>query len=302
MSNIPLEDRKNWIGGSEIAALFGLSPYGTEFELYHRKKGNLQELDLDSSERVQAGNFMEPAIAAWASDKFGLHLRRVRRYMTHPAIEGYGTSLDYETVTGHYPAEIKNVDGLIFRDNWEVEGDKIIDAPMHITLQLQAQMACANKDKGYLIVCVGGNRLYWMEMEAHKATHVRLEKAVSLFWQRVANDSEPSPDFVKDASAIADLYRVSGDEVLDLKSDNYAESLAHDYAAAAADEKDAANRKKAAKSEMLMKIGSAGKVFLSGFTISAKTTKDSEIEAHTRKGYRGFRVTKIKTKNEGAAA
>jgi len=295
MTNITHDERKHWIGGSEIATLFGLSPYCTEFELWHRKVGNLPEPDLDN-ERVEAGNFMEPAIAAWAETRYGLKLRRVRRYMPHPRVEGYGTSLDYETVTGHYPAEIKNVDGLVFRDNWEAQGDQITDAPMHIVLQLQAQIACARKPKGYLIVCVGGNKLYWMEIAAHMPTMARLEEAVAKFWRSVKERKEPSPNFTKDAEAIALLYRVSGDAEINLTGDNYLTSLAHDYTQAAADEKEAYNRKRAAKAEILTKIGDAAKVALQGFKITAKTTKDQEVKAHTKKGYRGFRVTQVQTK------
>ena len=302
MTNITTEERKKWIGGSEIASLFGESPYATKFELWHRKAGNLPEPDLDN-ERVEAGNFFEPAIAAWAEKKFGLQTRRVLRYMPHPTVKGYGTSLDYETVTGHYPVEIKNVDGLVFRDNWATEGDKIIDAPMHIILQLQAQMACAKKDRGYLVACVGGNRLYTAEIQAHAGTQARMEKAVTAFWQSIDAGDEPDPNFLKDAEAIAELYRMAGEAELDLTGNNRLTHLCHEYQAASEDAKEAENRKKAAKAEMITIIGDAKKVVLGGFKISATTTKDQEVQAHTKKGYRNFRLYPVaQAENEKEAA
>jgi putative phage-type endonuclease len=299
MTNITVEERRKWIGGSEIAALFGLSPYTTLYELFHQKSGTIEAPDLDN-ERVAAGNFMEPAIAAWAQDKFGFHIRRVRRYMPHPDVEGFGTSLDYETVTGHYPVEIKNVDSFEFKEKWQAEGDTIIEAPMHIALQLQCQIACANKEKGYLLACVGGNRLLKMEVSRHEEAIEQMALKVAQFWQDVDKGNEPEPDFSRDHDAIAQVYRMAGDEVVDLTGSNRFTSLVHDYAQAAEDEKAAKQRKQEAKAEMLAQMGDAAKAIVPGFSISATTVAGRTMPAYERKPYRNFRVTAVKKKEMAA--
>ncbi len=300
MTNITKDERKNWIGGSEIAALFGLSPYMSKFDLWHRKKGTLPEPDLDN-ERVRAGNHLEPAIADWFKTETGIAVRRVHRYMEHPTVSQFGTSLDYETVTGHLPVEIKNVDGLIFRDKWEADGDIITDAPMHIILQLQAQMACAGKDRGYLVACVGGNKLYYMEVAANPGAIKRFESEVEQFWASIRENRAPEPDFTLDASSIAVLYRDASDAEIDMTGNNLLTSLVHDYKQAADEEKAAKALKAAKKAEILTIIGDAKKVKLDGFTISATTTKEAHVEAHTKKAFRNFRVTAVKNKEAKAA-
>ena len=49
MTNIPVSERKNFVGASESAALFGLSPYTTLFELWHQKVGNIPSPVLSSA-------------------------------------------------------------------------------------------------------------------------------------------------------------------------------------------------------------------------------------------------------------
>lgn len=55
--------RRGRIGGSEAAALLGLSPWESEFSLWHRKTGVL-DTERDNDE-MRAGRLLEPVIASW---------------------------------------------------------------------------------------------------------------------------------------------------------------------------------------------------------------------------------------------
>src|SRR3990167_3524352 len=77
MTDIPIESEAHWHslrskhgGASEAAALYGESPWLTEFQLYHQKAGTLAPVDFSDNAAVNAGRFFEPAIAAWASEKW----------------------------------------------------------------------------------------------------------------------------------------------------------------------------------------------------------------------------------------
>lgn len=69
-----LETRARNINSSEVAALFGLSPYMTPLELYAVKTGQIEDSFRDN-DRAAAGRFLEAGIAAWACEKFGIVLR-----------------------------------------------------------------------------------------------------------------------------------------------------------------------------------------------------------------------------------
>ena len=57
-----LKARQQDVTSTESAALFGMSPYTTHFELWHRKHSNTAP-EFKSNERMKWGNRLEAAIA-----------------------------------------------------------------------------------------------------------------------------------------------------------------------------------------------------------------------------------------------
>lgn len=71
-----LKARRSRIGGSDIAAIVGLSPWCSRWELWHRKRGTID--DTPSSALMEAGHYVELAAAHWYADNHlpdGLYLR-----------------------------------------------------------------------------------------------------------------------------------------------------------------------------------------------------------------------------------
>lgn len=296
MTAIPLSERQHWVGASESAALLGVSPFSTPFTLWHEKAGNIPREDLGDNERVQAGRFLEPAIAAWAGEKWtDWQPRKVERYLEHPTVPQMGASLDFEDA--HWsgdqapPIEIKNVDFLVFRDHWNAEGDVITDAPVHYLLQVQHQLACRpGAPHGWLLACVAGNRLYRMKIERHPGAIARLEAAVAAFWQSVRDNKPPKPDFAADGGTIAGLYATGNGEILDLTDNNRLPDLCAAYTAAKAQEKAGKTDADTALAEIKMIVGDAAGALASGYLVKAVDVAAGEVPAHTRNGYRRWTV------------
>jgi putative phage-type endonuclease len=55
-----LEARRSTVNGSEIAAVMGISPYESAFSLWHRKNGNVG--DVEQNAPMHWGNLLEPVI------------------------------------------------------------------------------------------------------------------------------------------------------------------------------------------------------------------------------------------------
>lgn len=53
------------VGGSDVAAVFGLSPWTTELELWMWKKGRYTPPPASNPHQLQMGHDMEPIVAAW---------------------------------------------------------------------------------------------------------------------------------------------------------------------------------------------------------------------------------------------
>lgn len=285
MSNIPLSERSQWVGASESAALFDLSPYTTRFKMYHQKKGNLPMDELDELERIQAGQFLEPSIAAWAAHKWGWPVRNVPNYLAHPSVERMGCSLDFETEDGD-PVEIKNVDWLIFRDgDWVSEDDIIYDCPAHFLVQVQHQLACRPAaPRGWLVVCVGGNKLYRMEIPRHDEMIARIEAEVADFWDDFDNDRDPPPDYTRDHSAISKLF-TGENEVADLKHDVEGLELCREYKQVMAVEREAKARKSEIMARLKVMSGDARvSIFDEGFSLKASFIRErtSVVREHWR--------------------
>lgn len=247
--------RESYIGGSDVAALFYewttvegdtlvlhlfepppegailegcLCSYKTGYRLWLEKAGKLIP-DVAENDRIAAGNHLEPAIAAWAAQKWPeWNIRKVRRYLAHDAVEGWGASLDYELQKGGVPVEMKNVDGLIFRDQWKGEGDDLTP-PIHINLQLQHQIGCTKADHGFVVAMVGGNKLHRVRIDRHEATQARIAEAVSMFWASVKAGVEPL--WLADFDAVKELC-AHGDKKnppVDMTGDEAAERDARRY-------------------------------------------------------------------------
>lgn len=213
------------VGGSEVAALFGVSPYMTKYKLWNIKAGVMPPDDLDNDERVQAGNYLEAGIIEWANKKWEANFLRPKIYVEHKAVFGMGCTPDAiwngPANEDNILAQVKLVDGLEFRNKWVAEGDIITEAPLHILLQVQHELECLQMEEAWLIVCVGGNRLFRMIVKADAEIASILRKAVIGFWLSMDANTPPEPDFGRDGETIKEIRkRLPETEALDIQEDH----------------------------------------------------------------------------------
>lgn len=291
--------RHRCISSTESAALFGLSPYMTEFELFHRKKSP-EPVSIEGNERVKWGNRLEAAIAAGVAEENGWTVEPFKEYLEVSDIR-MGSSFDYRIVaTGsEHPGpgilEIKNVDSLIFRDNWVKNGEKM-EAPEHIEVQLQHQMHVSGYSWACIAALVGGNKLEMIFRKRDDYVCRAIERRVRRFWQRFDANQEPVPDFIRDAETISRLYGYAEPgKVLDASGNDKIASLCARYSELGNIEKNASEEREGIKAELLTLIGDSERVIANGFSITAGVIGPTHVE-YDRAGYRSFRITKKKVK------
>lgn len=246
------ELRRNHVGSSEVAALFGMSPHTTRWTLYQQKIGALPQVDLSEDKAVQIGKHFEPAIASFAQDRFGLTLRKVHRYLQCDDVPAMGASLDYEA-TGSgtlIPVEIKH---SLFGHGWDWEGDTITEAPEHYLLQVQHQLACTTAPHAILIAYVQGD-VRRMVIERRNAIISALKSEVEGFWSDVQARKEPPVDFTMDADAIAALSALKPVAAADFSGDEAFVALCRRRVKAARLEARMEEIKKAAGAEITMRL------------------------------------------------
>lgn len=299
--------RQQDVTSTESAALFGMSPYMTAFELWHAKKSGVP-LAFEENERMRWGSRLEAAIAHGIAADEGWTIEPLKTYMRDPALR-MGSSFDFVITNLGEPVhlEIKNVDYLAFRDGWIENDDGSIEAPEHIEMQVQHQMAVSGFKRSFIGALVAGNRHELIERERDAPVIAAIRARVVDFWQRVDAGIVPPPVMPEDASAVIRLnqYARPG-KILDASGDAEIASLIAEYKRAAAAGANAEEDKEVAKARLLEAIGDAEKCITAQWTISAGIQAETPPTIITadmigktyggRKGFRGLRINPRKTK------
>lgn len=200
------ELRAGCITSTEVAALFGLSPYETAFELWHRKKRGEQDA-VEENERMKWGNRLQDAIADGIAEDNGWNLSPCDGMFWLDDKSRIGASADYRVIhagSASFGAilEIKNVDSLAFKQGWVAHEDGEVEAPPHIELQVQHQMILLETDIAYIGALVGGNTVRLLRRDADSEVQAQIKVKVAEFWRSIAEDQPPPFDPIKDYDAV----------------------------------------------------------------------------------------------------
>lgn len=294
--------REAHVGASEVAAVCGVSPWATRFEIWHRKRDKTAQPD---NERMFWGRILEGAIAEGVRQQHGLHgLEKATKYYQDEQVPVLGASLDYFYIDADWRApcvlEIKTTSRESFYRDW-TDGP-----PLYYQLQVQAQLACTGWLGGMIAVLVGGNALEMYTIDRHEGAITRIRSEVYAFWKSIENNEPPAPDWEADSKMIADLYRhADASKALDIVPGAEADRLSVLCAAYkdAATAKSAAMRKQdAAKAEILSILQDASRAVSPEWEISAPTVAEAVIPATVRQSYRRMYVKERRFKGAGAKA
>jgi len=293
---IPFTNKEDWlknraqdITSTDAAALMGLSPYKTVFELWHEKKSGGRG-DIEENEFMKWGKRFETPIALGLAEDHGIEgISPLTDYMRDPDLK-MGSSFDY-AIKQDGLLEIKNVGVNAYQSGWITDGDEI-QAPPHIELQIQHQFAVSGREYGYIGAVIGGNKGVLLRRDPDIKIITEIKKRISLFWQSIENDIEPLPDFVKDARFINQLYKQSNaGEAINVSNNPRITELTTHYKTQSDIAKDAWDKRDAAKAEILTLIGAAERAQGDAFSIFAGTIKATIVPSFQKKGYRNFRIT-----------
>lgn len=296
--------RARVVGASEVAALFGVSPYLSHWALWQIKAGRAPAPDLAGDVRVTWGLRLENAIADAVAEERGWTLLP-GGHRVHPRVPGMGCTLDREVGDrGGGVLELKAVDWLVRKRQW---GD---EPPAHILLQLQHQLSVTGHAWGAVAALVGGNELRIWEYEARPKIIAEIERRVRAFWQSVRENKPPPVDGSASTSeTLAALYPEARTEMLDLRGDNLLPEACAGWLREDENEKAAARAKAHFAAIIKEKAGDAETVMANGFTVRLPAiaaipdkTITPEMVGQTIKGRAGYRRLSVKRFGEGEAA
>lgn len=187
-----LTRRRKGIGGSDAAAILGLDPYRSAFEVYLDKIGDAPE--RQATDAMDWGNRLEPVIADWFSETTGLPTSRAG-LMAHPEHEWMLATVD-RLIGDDALLEIKNTS--VYRAKDWADGQ----VPDAAELQTQHYLGVTGRRMAYVAVLIGGNRPEIREVQRDDALIGHLIRMESEFWARVQSRTPPPVD---GSEACADL-------------------------------------------------------------------------------------------------
>ncbi len=282
-----LEMRSKDLTSTDVAALFGISPYLTEFELFHRKRGGITA-PFEKTERVKWGSRLESSIAMGVAEEKGW--RDVVPFKDYARLPEYrvGSSFDYYRTEAVALMEIKNVDGLQYARKWIDDGINL-EAPPHIELQVQHQMLVSGVPRCCICALVGGNELVVIERDYNPSIGQAILFKAERFWHNIELNKEPQIDFEKDAAFIKELYsHAEPNKMIPTSADINEQAML--YKTVSMMIKELEKAKEGHKAHLLRLIGDAETVKSDAFTISAGLVGPTEYVVK-RQGYRNFRIT-----------
>ena len=276
-----LKCRQDGIGGSDVAAIMGLSKYRTALDVYISKVEEIPETDsLADNEFIYWGNVLEDVVAKEFQRRNPEYKMIKTSYMyQHPEHKFMVANVDrllYHPEHGWGVLEIKTASEY---RNSHFEGDEI---PEEYLLQVQHYLGTIPELKySFLAVLVGGNKYKDFRMERDEELIETLTILEKDFWgNHVLAQNPPEIDGSEAATELLKtLYgpenAESGTEIIQL--DNSLEKWLVEYNLANEEEKAAKIRKENAINHLKQEMGNYQQGVLADKKINWKVINSSDF-------------------------
>lgn len=211
-----LDLRRQGIGGSDAAAIVGMHPYKSAFQVY-LEKTEMADEDIDS-EAAYWGRKLEPFVAERFCEHTGLGVERFPFLIASTARPWQQANLDrivypaQDTPAAPRVLEIKTVNP--WDERWG-HGDDIDEVPAHPAMQVLHYLDVTGFDAAYVAVLIGGQRYRQFLIERDDELIAHLRKLTAAFWQQVIDRVPPIPSAL-DTELLQHLYDVSPGKVVEL--------------------------------------------------------------------------------------
>jgi len=200
-----LEQRRAWLGGTDMAAIAGLSPYARPVDVWLDKLGEAPP--RAASPMMAMGSLLEPVVADLFTEATGIKLRR-------PA----GASHDrLRPWLGGFVDRWAGSDAL-FEAKWAERSDRWGEqgtsrVPPHYAVQVQHYLGVTGRSTGYLAVLLGYADFRWYTLERDEEVIEQLRELGRRFWhENVLAGVPPEPDGSESYSAmLRRKYRPAGE-------------------------------------------------------------------------------------------
>lgn len=191
-------DRQTFIGGSDVAAILGISRWKSPFQLYQEKIGAFVEVSNPARDKVLGrGKRWEPVVIEMLIDELQSRgheveiIARNARYQDpeHPFL---AAEIDLELLLDgvEVNGEIKTVHPFAAKD-WGEEGTDEI--PVYYTAQVMHGLMIKPRPKAIVAALIGADDLRVHQVARDGDLILSIRAKCIEFWQRVQDRNPPDP-------------------------------------------------------------------------------------------------------------
>jgi putative phage-type endonuclease len=216
-------DRTTFVGGSDVAAIIGVSPWKDQHTLYLEKIGEMP-LDPDESKVQRRGQILERPIAQLYAEDSGNLVELPDPAKPIIVQDGYRRAQvdawEQFDDTIRIPLEIKSASEFT-RGKWGPSGTD--DAPTYYCTQVHWQIALTGAPFGRLVALLGADDLRVYTINRDEQVIAFLRKAADEFWRCVMDRKPPPMDYAhpRAGETLAKLFRrIDATEILQADDDD----------------------------------------------------------------------------------
>lgn len=201
-----IENRRDYIGGSDIGTVLGLNPYKSKFTLWNEKVGNVEPEDISDKDPVWFGTMTEAINGKRFAMKTGKKIQRSNY--------AYGVK-EYPFIRTHVDFLVKGESaGLECKftglNRFNYDDGEI--PPSHYA-QVQLYMACTGR-KTWYVATIEGNRYHINSVERNEEFIEQMFIELEDFWNHVMSGEPVEIDgSTSTSNTIASMFPESNEEV-----------------------------------------------------------------------------------------
>ncbi len=217
------EERRKYIGGSDIPAVMGMSRWKTPLKLWLEKTGEAEPDDLSKNEAVQLGSELEEFVAQKFARETGKQVRKQSKMYIHKdypfmaahidrLITGADEILECKTCGSYKEDEWAEIVEIIEKDG--IKEEKIIEkVPKEYLLQVIWYLGITGKKLAHIAVLIGGQKFKKRKIEFDEELFEVMVDMAKAFWNCVQTKTPPAVA-PEDNTVLSEIFSNPNNELI----------------------------------------------------------------------------------------
>lgn len=201
--------RRKGIGGSDVAALLGISPWRTARDLFYDKLNiAVVEDHEDNWVALEMGHLLEPLVAKIFQHRTGYKVYQIKKMFQHPKYPWMLADVDYFVELPDGTTAILEIKTTNYnaKDNWWLDGEETI--PAYYESQGRHYMAVMDVDRCFFCCLYGNNEQESIirDMQRDLAYEDEMIFLEQNFWENHVLTRTPPP-YTEDGDLVIESVR-----------------------------------------------------------------------------------------------